>query len=312
MELIVKPTDKCNFNCDFCAASSLKCDTLTSIDQLADVIDAIHPSNIIFTGGEPTMVSPDFYSALLDEYPEICVDITTNLRNLMANADKWSDVITNKNFKVTASFNYNNARKMSNGKPYDEITFRVDMIEFSYIAGYTPNFISVMTEKEDYSFAKKTCELARSLGTLCRVNGVNRIGRSTTGMPRWKMLEIYMKLIDDNLGKYEINCIERGMGKCPMNGNLMCSNHIRAIYFKDGKLHWANCEEKLNLGITHEGIDWINSLYPVDSPYKPECLFCSMNRICNACYINKCTLTEDACKNMKRISEKVLEYGWKA
>lgn len=313
MEFIIKPTSACDFRCDFCAASDFHCDTLESIPKsLEEAIYLLEPSNIIFTGGEPTMASPDFYQALLDEYPNMMIDITTNLHHMMDNLNDWADIITNKNFKVTTSFNFGKARKMSDGKPYYRELFCMDMFEFENVAGYMPCFIAVLSPEDDYGTVKKYCELAKSLKTLCRVNGANPIGRQSIGVPRWRMLEYYMKLIDEKLGRYEINCIERSSGKCPMNTSLMCKDHIRAMYFKNGTMYWSNCEENLNMGIDiHKGLDWINCILPVEGPYKAECLMCDMYRICNGCKVNAKNLTEDDCANMKRIAKKVIEYGWK-
>lgn len=312
MELIIKPTSLCNFNCSFCAASEFNCDHLRRVpEDLKKAIKLCKPSNIIFTGGEPTMVPPDFYRDLLYEFPDIVIDITSNLHGMMRNADEWCDILSNKMFKVTTSFNYNGKRIIKTA-PYSERMFCRDMKDFKSITSYTPNFIAVLDENDSYDMAKKYCELAKKLNTFCRINGANPIGREKHGVPRWKMLKIYMRLIDDGLGDYEINCLERSSGKCPINSSFKCQEEIRAIYFKDSVLYWSDCEEKINMNIDiHKGLNDINKKSSNYKAMKNECLLCPMYRICNACYVNAKFMTDKDCIEMKKISKEVEKYGWK-
>lgn len=314
MEFIIKPTSRCNFKCDFCAASKFHCDHLTKVpDELKKAIRKCKPSNLIFTGGEPTMVLPDFYRDLLEEFPDIVIDITSNLHYMMKNVDMWSDVITNKMFKVTTSFNYNGERKLGNNTPYTEKMFYKDIKDFSSVANYVPNFIAVLGVDEGYEMAKRYCLLAKELNTFCRVNGANPIGRQVKGVPRWKMLKIYMRLIDEGYGDYEINCLERSSGKCPINSSMKCQEQIKAIFFNLGDLYWTNCEENINMGINiHKGVSIISHKPKIKhNMFKDECLACKMYRICNACRINSMFMKEEDCVEMKKISKELEEHGWK-
>jgi len=52
MDLIVRATSKCNFNCSFCHASKREVDHLESVPKaLADLLLEEKPSKVIVTGG---------------------------------------------------------------------------------------------------------------------------------------------------------------------------------------------------------------------------------------------------------------------
>ena len=69
MELIIKPTGLCNFNCEFCSAHGM--DIQHPADghvphQIRDLIMKLKPNGLIITGGEPLMVDPQYYYELHD------------------------------------------------------------------------------------------------------------------------------------------------------------------------------------------------------------------------------------------------------
>ena len=60
MELVLKPTYKCNFHCTFCSSNKLP---KTEIDfkVLTSKILELKPKTIIVNGGDPLMMPPSFY-----------------------------------------------------------------------------------------------------------------------------------------------------------------------------------------------------------------------------------------------------------
>lgn len=85
MELIIKPTSRCNFNCNFCSAGLLKIKTITRVpSELKQVLFTIKPNNLIITGGDPLMMPPSYYEELLT-LGDWNISFTTNLKDFYLN-----------------------------------------------------------------------------------------------------------------------------------------------------------------------------------------------------------------------------------
>lgn len=58
MDLIINPTNKCNFSCDFCSARNLPNRTLTSKETITFLKKYGHNIGmVIINGGDPLMLS---------------------------------------------------------------------------------------------------------------------------------------------------------------------------------------------------------------------------------------------------------------
>ena len=91
MQLIIKPTSKCNFNCSFCSARNLKIENTSKVDErIKTYIKEVCPKNVIITGGEPLCASPDWYKDLLN-LGDFSISITSNLYNI----DGWDFLLGN-------------------------------------------------------------------------------------------------------------------------------------------------------------------------------------------------------------------------
>ena len=69
MELIIKPTELCNFKCTFCSSTKLVEDKASTLDHqyIFDFLDRFPNTNsIIVNGGDPLMMKPDYYFTILD------------------------------------------------------------------------------------------------------------------------------------------------------------------------------------------------------------------------------------------------------
>lgn len=320
MELIIKPTSKCNFNCKFCAASEL--DISHNPDrvpqQIKDAIKILKPDGLIITGGEPLCCNPSYYEELLS----ICdcnIVFTTNLKDYYLHPDKWHSLFHNDRIMVGTSFNYGDSRRWDKDTIYDENMFRDVMIKFTKHIHYTPPFIAVINEdNEDVYFDHIL--LAKELNTYCRLNNALKMGRQSTHYPRYKVFRMWIDIIDRGFEEYEQNCFERSFGMCPMNSNQMCQSSIRSIYVdNNGIVHYSNCEDKLNLDngseieIDKERPEPIPTLIGHDQVISSKCFSCDLFNICNSCATNREAAKLDPlyCSEMSKLKDDIIRLGWK-
>ena len=86
MDLIIKPTELCNFKCTFCSSTNITDDksAVLGVDQIFRFLERFPDTRtIIVNGGDPLMMSPDYYWKIIDwldlhEY-ETDISFTTNL-----------------------------------------------------------------------------------------------------------------------------------------------------------------------------------------------------------------------------------------
>ena len=68
MELIIKPTERCNFKCTFCSSTSIA-DDITDELGLTYIYKFLkrfpNTNTIIVNGGDPLMMKPSYYEKLL-------------------------------------------------------------------------------------------------------------------------------------------------------------------------------------------------------------------------------------------------------
>lgn len=320
MELIIKPTSKCNMCCKFCAASEIKaksCDRLP--EQIKAVIDTLNPQSIIVTGGESLCVEPEYYLELLKLYPDVKLDLVTNLKDFYLFPDKWIEVFKHPNVLVCTSFNYGDTRMWDYKTVYSEEMFRKVVALFKEKVGYVPMFIAVIDEN-NFHTVMDTVRLAKELGTKCRINNAMKLGRQDKYFPRYNAFKAWLEIIDNGYEEYEINCIERSLGKCPINSNHLCESTIRSVYLEeDGKLRYNSCEDNLNCGksIKLENVapELIESKIDVMETINPEkCGYCELFNICNGCSTNReqaKLYSPEYCEEMLKLKDRIIEAGWK-
>jgi L-lysine 2,3-aminomutase len=64
MDLIIKPTEKCNFKCTFCSSTNITDDhsSLLDLKYIYRFLKRFPETNtIIVNGGDPLMVQPEYY-----------------------------------------------------------------------------------------------------------------------------------------------------------------------------------------------------------------------------------------------------------
>ena len=87
MDLIVKPTELCNFKCSFCSSSKITFEDNTATLDLNKIFKFLKrfpdTQTIIVNGGDPLMMKPNYYWKIIEyldkhELPAT-ISLTTNL-----------------------------------------------------------------------------------------------------------------------------------------------------------------------------------------------------------------------------------------
>lgn len=314
MDLIIRVTGLCNFDCTFCSAGKLNIAHQTSVpSQIKEVIEAIKPTSIIISGGEPLLVGPDYYNELLS-ITNCNISITTNLKDFYYNPDRWVELFKNPRIGVTTSFNYGDTRRWDVDAPYTEEKFIEVYNLFKSKVGEDVQlpFIAVIDESNEDTIMD-TVKLAKRLGTVCRINNATEQGRCEKTFPRYKMFKHYTEIIDAGLGEYEVNCRNTYRCGCPMNTHFLCAKGIRTCYVdKDNKLHYYDCCEAMveHLLDYHDDID--TKITPVipHNVVNSNCYTCPLFAICNGCQSQREHYPSEHCDEMLKIKDTLIRQEW--
>lgn len=317
MELIIKPTGRCNFNCTFCSANLLDIKHSERVsDELKQIISTLKPSCLIFTGGEPLLVNRQYYDEIL-ALGDYSISFTSNLKDFYNNPDKWTDLFKNKRVGVCTSFQYGTERRWDKDTPYTEEMFRRVMKVFNDKVGYVPSFISLVSE-ENEDRALDHIYLAKELGTKCKINAVKQMGLSQTTYPLYKMIDIWLKIQELGLEEYWDHDIQFNKGGCDFNTNRMCESSIRTFWLDNqGNIKYSNCENRASnlefINLENKCPELKSVPLSMNNLITKKCLFCPLCGLCNSC---KATLPlnkkdPNFCKEMKAREEKILGAGWK-
>lgn len=316
-QLMLKPTVKCNFTCSFCSAAKLcQKDQTVVDDKLREAIKKIDPDNIIITGGDPLMLPVKYFYDLLAINDKITLSLTSNLWDFYLHPDKWTELFKNERVGICTSFQYGDGRRLPDGKPYTEELFRKVMALFKEKVGKVPPFIAVIS-KENEDRAIDHVLLAKELGTTCKLNGLLPLGRSEEYYPRYKMMDIYLKILDMGLEEYEDNTFDRAKGNCPFNIDHQCFKHNRAIRIdKDGNYQYGYCEDLVYNGvITFDSVEDISEKDDIlNDLINPEkCPYCPLFRFCNNCKLHRdiAKTDKDYCNQMNKYSYILEDRGFK-
>lgn len=302
MELIIKPTGKCNFACSFCSAKNLKeIKHFTSVTtELKTLLAELHPHTLIFTGGDPLLCPPSFYNELLN-LGTWNLSFTTNLKDYFNNPEKWIDLFLNPRVSVGTSFQYGDGRRWDKDTIYNEQMFRTVFEKFKSDIGYSLRFISVIGNNNE-KFALKHIELAKELGTKCKLNQVMPLGNSTEFYPLHKMAEIWLQIYEKGLSQWLDHDMALHKGGCGLNVRRLCKSTIRAVQFlEDGTYQLSQCEDDL-------------SKIPIEVLSDAKCPVVSQEQIAlNQCICSDCVCCElfnfcNGCKQQRELNKRVPEH----
>lgn len=322
MNLIIKPTGRCNFNCKFCSANKLDIQHPSDSkvpEQIRELILKLNPKSIIATGGEPLMLDPEYYYDL-HSIADTPVSATTNLKDFYYHPEKWAGLFKERWFGIATSFNYGDTRLWGPNEVYTEEMFIKVMDKYrEYVGDDIPPFIAVIDENNVDTIID-TVLLAKRLGTQVKINNAIGVGLQDKTFPRYKIFEQYLKIIDMGLEKYEYYCATRTIDECPRNIKHFCSSAIRCCYVDNsGKLHVGICDEQVSMGyeIPEDQIvpesDFPKAEILDPSEYiSPECPYCELYSLCNGCNTNRREAKKDPnyCEEMKKLKDGIIETGW--
>jgi MoaA/NifB/PqqE/SkfB family radical SAM enzyme len=336
MNLIVKPTQRCNFACSFCsstqiAKSNQKKDDLNLNNIFLFLKRFPDTNHIIVNGGDPLMMSPEYYIEIIEFIEKnnlkTKLSLVTNLWDYYINPSKWKKLFSSKRVDIGTSFNFGETRKINKKEIFTKDIFLKILEKFKKDFGYTPGFISVISE-ENKNSAIKNVELAKELNVECKLNYAFSSGRESVCFPIGKMYNIYLDIYEKNLHENEYNTkqmLRRLRGEetttCPQNRK--CDEGIRNLQPKSSSgYEYSSCG---SFGDDQEyGIDFEKEMQgdffkPLQNStelqyLKEECLSCPNFNICNGCYktvrdLKKNNLVEESCFEMKKFRKRAISLG---
>lgn len=337
MDLIIKPTQRCNFSCTFCSsteiAKSNKPTDDLDVNKVARFLDRFpETKTIIINGGDPLMVSPNYYWQIIkmldDRKMDDCsISFTTNLWDWWLHPKKWDELFRHPRIRIATSFNYGDTRQIRPGEVYTEEKFLKVMNKFIADFGYPPTYISVINN-ENKDLAIHNVRLAKFLNTECKLNYAVASGREGKPFPIGEMYNIYMDVYEEGLAQWEFSTmqmIEKLKGNefttCPLNRS--CDSGIRNLQpTSETGYDYGSCGD---FGDDQEyGIDFEKEMAgefftPLSTAVelsfmKEECLTCPMFSICNGCYktvrdLKKAGMVEYSCSQMKKARERAIKAG---
>ena len=329
MDLIIKPTEACNFKCSFCSSTSIdpKNAGLLDLNYIYDFLKRFPDTNtIIVNGGDPLMVDPEYYWKLINhldehDYPA-SISFTSNLWPFLVKPEKWLDLFKNERMGVTTSFQYGGGRLKGDFTEFTEEDFWKVSDKMLELVGYRPDFISVIVE-ENIDTAIDNVLLAKKMGVNCKLNYAMASGVQGTTLQLSKIYEIYVKIHDMGLAEWEWNTTQMmkrlggGATTCPQNRD--CDSGIRAFnpggdYYSCGAFG-DDMDYPIDFKKEMEG----EFFRPVSSDpniqtMKNACYTCPMFKICNGCRKTVRDMTrektvEEHCKRMKGLAPRILEIN---
>ena len=326
MDLIIKPTEVCNFKCTFCSSTKISADHTTQLD-----LDKIfrflkrYPTTktIIVNGGDPLMMAPAYYWRLIEhldanDYPAT-ISLTTNLWPFYKNVKKWKKLFEHPRVGVATSFQYGNGRLKGDYSVFTEEDFWAASDTMLHEIGYRPGFIAVITE-ENEDTAVKTVELAKRMGVVCKVNYAMASGDQDKPYLLAKIYKRYLEIWEAGLAEWEHNTqqmLVRLKGHatiCPQTRS--CDSNIRTIQpdgdyyscgaFGDDKDKAIDFEYEMNGGFSTPLTDDVEL-----QTLKQSCYSCPMFEICNGCRktvkdLKVHGMVEEHCLAMKELAPDII------
>jgi radical SAM protein with 4Fe4S-binding SPASM domain len=338
MDLIIKPTEKCNFKCTFCSSTKITDDKTAELDHqyIYDFLTRFPETRtIIVNGGDPLMMPVDYYWEIinwLDEHDyDTTISFTSNLYPFYKNPQKWKELFKNKRMGITTSFQYGGGRLKGDLTEFTEEDFwKVSDAMLEHV-GYRPDFISVITDENQHD-AIKNVELAKKMGVECKLNyamssgppvmfkGI-RMGQEGSPYLLANMYEIYVEIWKRGLAPWEFNTkqmmkrLSGGSTCCPQNRE--CDAGIRTLQpsgdyyscgaFGDDRLYPIDFKAEMSGAI----------IRPLKHEFElqtmtNDCYGCPMFDICNGCRKTikdhkDYGLTETHCRKMKTLANDIIK-----
>lgn len=327
MELIIKPTEKCNFKCTFCSSTSIADNPTDELD-LENIFKFLkrfpETNTIIVNGGDPLMMKPSYYQEILDhldehDYPTT-LSFTTNLWPFYQNPDKWVDIFTHPRMGVTTSFHYGDSRLKGDFSVFTEEDFWAVSDKMLELVGYRPDFISVIDEHNEH-LALDNVRLAKKMGVECKLNYAMASGIQSRPYQLSKMYSIYLDVYEAGLTEWEFNTkqmikrLRNDALMCPQNRE--CDSTIRALqpsgdYYSCGAL---GDDREYSIDFEREMAgEFFTPLQNdiLNQTMHDGCYTCPMFQICNGCKktikdTKRHGMVESHCTLMKQLAPRIID-----
>lgn len=338
MELIIKPTERCNFKCTFCSSTDITVDKSAEL-ELEKIFEFLlrfpETSTIIVNGGDPLMMPPEYYWQIIRWLDErnysTSISFTSNLWPFYKNPDKWAELFNHPRMGITTSFQYGGGRLKGDLTEFSEEDFWKVSDKMLEVCGYRPDFITVITE-ENADRALDNVRLAKKMGVECKLNYAfssgppvkfKNIVMGQQGRPFMlaDMYEIYLQVYKEGLWPWEhstktmMRRLRSGDTICPQNRN--CDAGIRCLQpqgdyyscgaFGDDREYAIDWQEE----VVNKKFIRILENKPELQSLKQSCYSCPMFEICNGCRktivdLQRHNMVEAHCSKMKTLAPAII------
>lgn len=340
MDLIIKPTELCNFKCTFCSSTNITEDKSATLDlnTIFTFLERFPDTRtIIVNGGDPLMVPPSYYFQIIEYLDDhnlpTTLSLTSNLWPFYKNPNKWAPLFNHSRVGVTTSFQYGAGRLKGDGSVFTEEDFWNVSDTMLELCGYRPGFISVITN-DNISDAIKNVELAQKMDVECKLNyamssGPPVVFKGITMGQRGKPLvladiyEVYIEIWKRGLQQWEFNTKQMAVRLkgaatiCPQTRS--CDENIRTLqpsgdYYSCGAFG-DDREFSIDFNTEMKG----EKVYPLR--FQSElmsmhdgCFTCSMFDICNGCRKTikdhkDHNIVDVHCKKMKSLAADIININ---
>jgi radical SAM protein with 4Fe4S-binding SPASM domain len=328
MDLIVKPTELCNFKCTFCSSSKITENDNTAQLDLLKIFRFLdrYPDTqtIIVNGGDPLMMDPKYYMDIIEfldknNYPA-SISLTTNLWPFYKKPEKWLEVFQHPRVGIATSFQYGGGRLKGDFTEFTEEDFWKCSDAVLKYCGYRPGFIAVIVEENEDTVIK-TVELAKKMDVVCKVNYAMASGSQSAPYVKGKMYKHYVDIWRAGLADWEHNTqtmMKKLKGHatiCPVNRD--CDAGIRTLQPEGDYYSCGAFGDDMDKAIDFEREMAGEFFTPLREDIhlnnlKESCFTCPMFQICNGCRktvkdLKEHNLVEEHCLSMKSIAADIIE-----
>ena len=328
MDLIVKPTELCNFKCSFCSSSKITFEDNTATLDLNKIFKFLKrfpdTQTIIVNGGDPLMMKPNYYWKIIEyldkhELPAT-ISLTTNLYPFLMKPMKWKELFNHPRIGVATSFQYGGGRLKGDYSEFTEEDFWKCSDAMLEHVGYRPAFIAVIVEENEDTHIK-TVELAKKMNIVCKVNYAMASGSQSAPYQLSKIYERYVEIWKAGLSDWEHNTQQmmvrlRGESTiCPQTRT--CDSGIRTLQPEGDYYSCGAFGDDLDKAIDfdYEMSGGFSTPLATDlslMSLKNACYTCPMFEICNGCKktikdLKQHNMVEDHCKHMKTLALDIIK-----
>lgn len=288
MDLIIKPTELCNFKCTFCSSTDISEDSAKTLD-IAEVYKFLDENpdtrTIIVNGGDPLMVKPQYYWDIIDYLDKkgmpTTISFTSNLWPFYKQPDKWKKLFNHPRLGITTSFQYGEGRLKGDRSRFSTEDFWKVSDAMLRDVGYRPDFITVVVEGE-LDIAIKNVELAKEMDVECKLNYAMASGSQSKPLLLADVYKVYIDVYKRGLAQWEYNTkdiiksMRNEATSCPRNRK--CDEGIRCIQPEGDQYTCGSFAD--------------DKEYPIGANFRddPEllsmnnwCFTCPMFSLCNGC-----------------------------